>query len=629
MGKISRFMVGQSALAKWLPLVAVLSSCGGTNEIDYRSGDPGKAGGGAILPAAVDESHIAGEKLAHIDVTPSHSVELWEIQPGNVVMVQDFDASAGEQALDLSTLLTQVKGSYSGLYRALLKDEGAALPSALVAADERQQHLPVRHAGDAIPAQPTRPAEALSHGEAIDLPSSQASIPALQGGTTVKKLDKSEGYGNNLTLGFLCQPPHTDGGFCPGWWFGIRPGTYNSFAYGSATDAIFYDSVGVNPQGGELSDTTTWDYYDLYRWDGSAWVSQLHNRVYRGHAIRVTYQGAPLGLMGSITGKLVQYGDGYRLPFPNLTLNSIYPDWIGTDFTNDIQGMTHENYFGSAGWFFSRTEFGWGKTSLYGVIGWADFSRNLADEDNGWPYRSGGINDYDEPQAWRNQNYAHYGDIATDLKRARLFVSINAANNTNAGVGVLKISDNLLGPPGLTDLGTVSLNPSESASWVAYDQNADYVYTPMGSTGVHVDQIGLGVPNAAPVTHIGEVSFVNLASVASSIDAINGAKVSSHGKLWLWAAVTHTMYQLIGVDPFTGIIQYCVPVFVNPNQFCAPLYCPDSVEEAEGLDITDESTTRLPWQMAGQIHVQLLGNHRTTNDEVRILNYKADDLSRL
>lgn len=54
-------------------------------------------------------------------------------------MLQEYDAAAGEQSLDLSPMLLRAGGLFGGLYRSLLNDKDAVIPDALVAADERAQ----------------------------------------------------------------------------------------------------------------------------------------------------------------------------------------------------------------------------------------------------------------------------------------------------------------------------------------------------------------------------------------------------------------------------------------------------------------------------------------------------------
>jgi hypothetical protein len=623
----------------WLPLLLV-ASC--ANSVGERQ-EP-REGSDSGSHSAAEEEVFTGEHLAHIDFSATQTIDFWEVQPGNVIMLQNWDTSAGEESFDLSPILVRAHGLLGGVYQLLVKDENAVVPPALVAADERRRKQPIHDAASGAPAvvMPAVPAKGLTHGalakgsvvKAPNEPSPTATelLASENGGALqVKKLTPDEAVGGlsfPKTGPFFCQPPHTEGGYCPGWGIGgVLGDSYYGFVNGSPTDAIFYDSMGRNPQDGDLKDPALMDYYELYQVINNEWARIFRNKVYRQHAIRVTYVGAPIALWGQISGNLVQYGDGYRLPFTNVTRSPYEMSWVDCDFCNDVQGMTHVNYFSNAGWFLSRTQFGLDKESKYGVIGWVKFTRTLGSPEY-WPYQDTSDPGYQMPQAWLDKGFRHYGDLSVDQPHGRLFVSINDEHNKKGGIGVLGITGNLYGPPGLRDLGTVILNPDDSASWVAYDATAGWFYTPRGSSGIHVNSLSFSTPGAPAATFVQDVDFVNTASLSEAIDKIGGAKVSTHGKLWAWAATSFRKYELLGIDPYSGMIQVRFSVQTNPDEFCSWISCGDDREEAEGIDITIPPIRMPDVTMDGNIHVQLLGNE-ISDDKVKIVNFKADDLSRL
>jgi hypothetical protein len=102
---------------------------------------------------------------------------------------------------------------------------------------------------------------------------------------------------------------------------------------------------------------------------------------------------------------------------------------------------------------------------------------------------------------------------------------------------------------------------------------------------------------------------------------IQGGKVSSHGKLWVHAPFDSQNNVVLGIDPYSGIVQ--TATFYEIPGTTSELGswwggAPYSIE-AEGLDITSD----------GQVHAQMLANEARLNDQWSLYNYTADDPTRL
>jgi hypothetical protein len=419
-------------------------SCSGT---DLTQGERGS--GASVEPSSAENQPSSetavGVFLAHAAITTTHSVDLWETQPGKVLMVQTFNSAAGETALDLGALFAEA-GSYGALYRKLVQDPEAALSAELVSAEQHVHALPIRDAALPAPAEPPRPARTLAHGataEAQSLPPS-----AVPGQTRVLSLS---GSGKHATtpdgLGFSCErPADTDGSYCPGWtrpyWYSpdLVPGYFYGFVYGGVTETMYWDAVGTNPQAFSTTDATLRDAFSVSQYVDGAWQQVYSRSLPGGYSCRATAVGTAEYYQGSITGNIVGYGETYRLSFPTLTQLASHPHWVSNEFANDIQGITHT----ASNWILSRTEYGLSGPQ-FGVLGGVALSSDLQ---NNSPNRY-----YGQAAAWTNAGYTHFGDIA--YGGGYIYVSTNKKDNLHGSIGVYD--------SGLQPLGVVEVPPPMAA----------------------------------------------------------------------------------------------------------------------------------------------------------------------
>ncbi|HTA90190.1 MAG TPA: hypothetical protein VK745_11455, partial [Polyangiaceae bacterium] len=136
-----------------LNATALLSVSCGNSKLDVASGPHASANAASVASGSTRRaSHVAGQFLARVSVTTTHTVEFWEIKPGSVAMIQLIKPGGTDKSLDLGPMLRNAGGSYGGLYRQLMNDPNATLSPEMVAADERRSHLPIRDASLPLPA---------------------------------------------------------------------------------------------------------------------------------------------------------------------------------------------------------------------------------------------------------------------------------------------------------------------------------------------------------------------------------------------------------------------------------------------------------------------------------------------
>jgi len=600
----------------WCILSLALVGCSGG---DLSGGVPGggQNTGNSDAPGAGTAERkpnvIAGVKLAHVDITATHAVEFWETQPGNVMMIQSWDTAAGEQKLELESQLQSAGGKYGGLYRQLLNDPNAELSPELIAADERRAHLPIRDASQPLPARPDAPLPPAASGTQV--PASAPVLPVAKPGEV-----QTQGV-NHIGGGIAtfvdpswCSWGSADGGWCP-------PGAYNGWANGNVQETIYWDAVGHNPQatGGG------WDYMNVNQWmpnsDGSwSWHSVFYYGLAPGHSVEAYVSSTATYYQGSITGNTVSYAELWRLSFPQLTYAQTWPLWTQNGFGNDINGITHDG----SRWILSRTDNGplVGGDS-YGVLGRQDFVNNLQ---NSGPDRY----NLGEPAAWVSAHYNHYGDIVYDPLTQLIFISLNKDGGLNAAIGAVNPADSFRIVGQASVIGTD--NGQHDCPWLALNPKNRVFYTTEHNLPV-LHQNLIGFPNGITrggglsTVALGDIHLVNpLGLVVSgstpgtSVVNTGGGKVSSHGKLWMYAAPWDDVPEILGIDPYSGIIQ--VRQFVP-----VPAGGGFTSVEAEGLDVT-EVDPHAPG-ISGQIHAQILGNHAFSDDAWSLVNYNVSDLSRL
>jgi hypothetical protein len=597
-------------------LLLGLTSCGSAAEVPQDSSVPGgNAASVAALPSdanAAPSTQIAGQLLAHVDLNANHTVEFWELQPGNVALIQNFNSAGGEQLVELEPLLAS-RGGYSGLYRALLNDDHAQLPAELVAADERFHHLPIRDGFAPLPSGPPDATGTVGKAVAVN-----AAPPPVRAPGTLSIQAVSPGNntspGTAANFGFQCGGLNWDGGFCPGWSSQTsETGFFGGFANGNVVEAIAWTAIGSNPQSGSTSNSSLWDTFNVNQWINGAWVSVVHVGVPPGWSSWSSIGYLPQWYQGSITGNLIGYGENFRLSFPSLTQLPSHPLWVGNSFANDINGITHT----SSSWILLRTEEGGafsGFTTAQGCLGLLGLTTDLTTDPGRCPV-----------YLTNNSGYNHFGDSVFDPVTAKLYVSLNQTNGVNGAIGVFSLDSTLSRITGYN--GYTVIAPNQGEAWVALNPKAltpssreFYTSDPSG-TVIHQNQVFVGSSVTSTAQY--NISIQNFLNNWATLN-IQGGKVSSHGKLWVYNAASSTEHQILGIDPYSGVVAMKVSLSIDQGPWCT-WAC--SGEEAEGLDITP-TNLNAPG-VSGQIHVQDLGNNASANDQWTLSNFSVSDLSRL
>lgn len=633
--------------AIWLGSVfalATLNCGGGLDEV----GDSGAADGSSPTPTASASTGgppdivrkpgpdntpdpaetVAGQFLARVNVTATHSVEFWELQPGNVMVVQALNTAAGEHRLELEDLLQASGGLYSGLYRTLLHDDKAPVPQGLVAADEHRHQLPIRDARLPLPVVPTAPDVSLRLGALVA--NSAAPVAAQPGALQTLGLHHTGGG----VYGIFDQEP----GFCS-WvkadsW--CPPGAYYGFANGNIQETIFFDALGHNPQtsGGAAASDTMVVNQIVYGSGLGVWATVFTYGLWPGHTVEA-YAGAnPTIYQGQITGSIVSYGERWRLSFPQLSESGRHPDDGDTQaFMNGLNGITHT----SNSWIMSRTQgpniAGWNRQGCLAQFGFGTDIQN---------YDGGGRCPHYVPQIQNSGSlfYDHFGDLVYDpvyppgytpggkiqQGTGLLFISSNETGSKNGGVVAVD-------PSAWNYYGYTILNYLDQVAWVAVDPRTRAFYT-SSSNGLSIHQHQFTLSGSwlnSPWPYSNLTSRLQGACINSSTTYypscssddipltnspgtlnIQGGKVSSHGKLWVWTNDRKTLY---GIDPYTGIVQASFPWDTG-------------YDEAEGLDITEGIASPVSTNVGGQIHLQNLTDG-TFQATWQLVNINVSDLGRL
>jgi hypothetical protein len=88
----------------WLGLG--MASCSGT---DSLTAAPNRQGSDNTADQGGET--VTGVHVAHVDFSATHTIDFWEVQPGNVLMLQQFDTAQGDAALKLEPMLLDAGGT--------------------------------------------------------------------------------------------------------------------------------------------------------------------------------------------------------------------------------------------------------------------------------------------------------------------------------------------------------------------------------------------------------------------------------------------------------------------------------------------------------------------------------------
>jgi hypothetical protein len=589
---------------------------------------------------------VAGQFLARVNITPTHSVEFWELQPGNVMLVQALNSAAGEHRLELEDLLRASGGLYSGLYRTLLHDDNATIPPGLVTADEHRRRLPIRDARLPLPAVPPGAAVSLRLGDPA-IAGSAAPATQQQPGA-LQTLGVSH-HGGGVAGIFDLEPGFCNWVMADSW---CPPGSYYGFVYGDVQETIFWDALGNNPQasgGAAAADTMQVKQWQVVtRFGGQAWVPVFKYGLLPGHTVEADAVASPTFYQGSITGSVVSYAERSRLSFPSVSETTRHPDSGDTqEFMNGLNGITHTN----TSWIMSKTQgpnaAGW---TEQGCLGWFGFWTDIQN------YDGGGRCPLYVPQIQQTSStlapwpmFNHFGDLVYDplyppgytpggkiqQGTGMLFMSANTTDSLSGGVVVIDPDTRLY-------YGFTVFDWTDQVAWVAVDPRTRMFYTSSSDgLSIHQHQITIGGAWLPDPTYSDKTSRVQGACFSSNNAPhncqgdgdiqlrnspgtlnIQGGKVSSHGKLWVW---TTDRKELFGIDPYSGIVQASFPLDTG-------------YKEAEGLDITEGIPSPVSLNVSGSIHLQNLSEESFGTDVItfgssnatwQMVNLDVSDLGRL
>ena len=633
--------MAKNEIAGWatswgVALVLLGLSCSSNVDVAGRTSSDGTSG--AAGPAAIvrkpgadntpdPAETVAGQFLARVNITPTHGIEFWELQPGNVFTVQTFSSDAGDQRLELADMLQGAGGRYSNLYRKLLNDESALLPPDLVAADEHRRHLPIRDARLPLPAPPI-PLNPPSTFGAADV---QAAPPRAQPGALQTQGLHSlppNPYGVNSTLftglGY-CQWVKADGS-CP-------PGAYYGPLYGGVRETIYWGAEGGNPAGYSNQNNSM----SVTQYVGGVGKYVFIAPVAPGYMVEVFAGANPTTYQAAIAGYVVTFAERWRLSFPTLSESGRHPDDGTTQaFMNGLNGITHT----SSAWIMSKTQGqnygGWTEQGCLAQFGfWTDIQN----------YDGGGRcpHYYNQVQG-AGIDFNHFGGIVYDPVTPPGYTP---GGNIQQGTGLLFISTNETGaqngsviavdPSNWNYYGFTDLNYGDQVAWVAVDPRTRAFYT-SSSDGLAIHQHQITISGAwlqspwpfyAMTSRVQGACFssgttvgfpscssddIQLTNSPGTLD-IQGGKVSSHGKLWV---TDNTRKELFGIDPYSGIVQVSYPKNTG-------------YAEAEDLDITEGIPSPVSLNVSGSIHLQNLSDGTLTYPWAtwQMVNLNVSDLARL
>lgn len=589
-----------------VPSIAVIAIAV-ANAAGCAAADEGEAVDGprASSGHAVAMQPLAGMPLvASIAVSENHVVEFYDSSSG-VVIRELGPAAEADQHVDLAGM----RGlGMTTMYRRLAKDDQRVVPPALLEAEKKQQALQAqsyvraRQTGTtaaAVPpvaptARPRITSVPASGNTVVDPSDDTASIAQALGG-----LSTDASWWASLPVSQykeITYPQPNSFGFYSSWFDVVRSQTdltfvetwpqeseyYEATAFAQGDDATFvifryYPNFGYTTFVDTVVPYRTWQTISAPSENGAEYCTDIY----------------------TASGNVVGYSERLRVAMPQPKFLNNNPDNVSYDFSNDIQGITHDD----DNWYLSRTEYDHSfdpltfppidSTPVYGQLAKIPFTSSLSSQPQqvvtmpGAWLPSGGdcTSDCDSCPAVCSPaipGYDHFGDLVR--VDSRLYVSMQG----DAG-GALAVYDLDLNP-----ITIVRLPHNTGASLVAYNSQDGLFYVggenPDGPNTlqkywVHYNDLtGL------------HASYIGTLYLSQAIPSMQGAKFSSRGNLWLLTGYGGSDRNFWGIDAVTGTV--LVQGTLDAGD----------ADEAEGLDIIDLDRETRP-AMGGQLHLMMLDNH--------------------
>lgn len=531
-------------------------------------------GGPAIESTLQAELTSTQEKLvARVEVGPGHSVELYELEPGQFAIFEQGSLDTGAKPLD--------REAWAGLSMAQLHEllaPGAPVPEKLLLADQRRSVLmasmaqpPLLPPGlhevqEAVAPAPLREG---TRAEVADEPSAKGfeASPSGAVGTLDAASDAAWWQAN------FCSSSQVDNVWCP---------TNITWAHSGWRPTMYYEAAGMSAS--SVASATFW--VDQYT---TSWLrvftTNVNPRTWWRWSINNegTFRS---GVDGLSPEPWVHFVERFRHAITGYTHYNYYPNGAEWQFNNDIQGVTHD----ASNWYFTRTIYPVIGTKK-GVVAKAAVGYNLSSEPS--------IR-YEEPSAMLNAGYNHFGDLTH--RNGLLYIAIDGS----AGGGVAVWS---------TDIqyytGWVGLPGLSSCPWIAYNPRDNLFYVPEGTKTLRKYAISVSG------TTVTATEVLPRVTLSADITSQQGGEFSSRGILYIARGYQANPMAVYGVDVYNGVV-YQRAVYNGS---------PETDWEGEGVTIWDLSGGQAPG-ISGHMHFQLLDND-TDNDDFSFAHLTAVDPSRL
>lgn len=572
---------------RYLPCAVVVLALAGCSGPELDSQDTSQDAPRGNLEQALQRTQ--SQLVARVSVTPTHVVEFYEFQPGQIGIYERGSLDSRDKPLDQS--------SWSGMSIAEIHERlapGQAVPEALRQAEQRRAAykealgmLPQEALiSAAIPMAATRPPlKPAPELHVIPEPSqppqqllarSAARDQAPGAAADEREVTQFDAASDAAwwQSNFCSWAGGMDSVWCP---------TNVTWAHSGSHPTMYYEAAGMSAS--SVASAVVW--VDQYT---NAWVN-----VFAQNAQPRTWwrwaSGAESTFRSGVDGQQPQpwihFAERYRAAITTFGGTNWFPSDAEWGFTNDIQGMTHD----SGNWYFTRSDYGLDTESDYGQLAKAPVNFNL----NNTP-----PNIYGEPSSWINAGFKHFGDLT--IRGSQLFIAMDDSGGHRCGVGVWQ--------GGYVGFGAVP--GLSSCGWVAYNPRDGLFYFNDGSTTLRRYSISVSGSTVTAQEYLPKVTLT------SAITSWQGGEFSPRGILYVARGYKENPMVVYGVDINSGAVYTRAYWTVSdPGDW-----------EAEGLTLWDLTGGQAPGS-SGHMHVQLLDNDFWDDDNLWIAHLAAADPSRL
>jgi hypothetical protein len=556
--------------------------------------------------AETGESDNVGTVLATVTLSATHSVTFSKLSTGRTVV---FESGSEDDPPVEADVLRQ---GFVAAYRTWAKTDRA--PQVLITADAERIAAQGRTATLDVPALERAQGQAVPDG-GHRAPVSGADSSLLHAESINYTTDAAW-----FTRKF-CSVDGVDGNWCP---------TNVGWANTGSVTTDYFDSTCL-----AASQTAT-AAFKVYYYDGSAWQNDYKITLQPRHYKRFIDTTNPIKRKATCTGAdpdpHVDLSYLTRWAPAKLTALEDFPSNREADFTNDMDGVTHDDY---GYWWFTGTVYG---SKAHGRL-WS----RARDVDIG-----------NEPHIytqWRG-TWNHFGDpVQTG---GVLYVPLEPGDHGTGvgsivgGVGAFDIASTPGTPIAITAMPLDAASPQATnhdpglqfddgtahgpCPWIAYNRLDGLFYSSTYNATV-INKYRL---ETSPDWHMVYVGNVPLKFPSGSkywyLESVQGGKFAtddgmSSNRLYLTvdARPDDQMNGIVVVNPYTGEIEGNTEVDYDGSTSLG------AREELEGLDIIDsDDPARAPDILNhGQIHVILVDNNNVEKDGWYFKHFRTGTIGRL